>query len=79
MERVSLMKPDGKLNDKAFELINNNSEFQTAVNNTLKISPSYQADLNETGRDPARKYENKVLQESQRRYHNIWKVRKDRK
>ena len=64
---------------QAFELINNNSEFQTAVNNTLKISPGYQADLNETGRDPARKYENKVLQESQRRYHNIWKARKDRK
>lgn len=27
MNRVSLMKPDGKFNDKAFELINNSAEF----------------------------------------------------
>lgn len=78
MNRVSLMRPDGKFNDKAFELINSNSEFQTAVNSTLKIAPGYQAALNQTERDPTRKHEHKVLQESQRRFKNIWKARKDR-
>ena len=73
------MTKDGKLNDKAFQLINSNQQFQKAVNHTLRISPTYQAAQNEADRDPARKYDNKVLQESQKRYQNIWKNRTDRR
>jgi len=79
LKRVSLMGPGGAINDKAFDLINNNSEFQSAVNNTLRIAPEYQAAANETDRDPQRKFEYKMLQESEKRYQNIWKSKKDRK
>lgn len=79
LNRISLLTQDGKLNDKAFELINDNSQFQKAVNDTLRIAPSYQAAQNEADRDPARKYDNKVLQESQKRYQSIWKNRAERR